>query len=162
MKFTDEELQEALEVANKYAMNWMHTSLGHEDYAASAIEKLLQQKKRPENIPAWIKLVIRNMMIDRDRKLKRRGQSLRDLEPEEIQIMAVGRNNRTFSSLFAQKELVLSLLEQLPQKEQQLLILDAAGYSTNEIAIELEYANAKVAATRLKQVRLKLKERLDG
>ena len=69
MKLTDEELKEALSVANNYAMNWTHTSLGHEDYAATAIEKLLQQSEKPENISAWIKLVIRNMMIDRNRKL---------------------------------------------------------------------------------------------
>jgi DNA-directed RNA polymerase specialized sigma24 family protein len=40
--------------------------------------------------------------------------------------------------------------------------LDAAGFKTKEIAQELGYANAKVVATRLNQVRLKLKEQLDG
>ena len=101
------------------------------------------------------------MMIDRDRKLKRRGQSLRDLDSEVIQKMAVGRNDRTMSSLVANRDLVAHLLEGLPLKEQQLLILDAAGYSTADIAEELEYANAKVVATRLKQVRAKLKDDLN-
>ena len=157
MEFTDEELKLALDVANKYAMNWTHTSLGHEDYAATAIEKLLQQSEKPENIPAWIKLVIRNMMIDRNRKLKARKPSLRDLDPEEIQAMAVGRNNRSMSSLIAIKEQVADILDQLPEKEQQLLVLDAAGFTTNEIARELSYASAKVVATRIKQVRSKVK-----
>ena len=157
MKYTDEELKLALEVANKYAMNWSHTSLGHEDYASTAIEKLLQQSEKPENIPAWIKLVIRNMMIDRNRKLKARKPSLRDLDPEEIQAMAVGRNNRSMSSLIAIKDQVADILDQLPEKEQQLLVLDAAGFTTAEIAEELDYAGAKVVATRIKQVRSKVK-----
>ena len=157
MEFTDEELKLALDVANKYAMNWTHTSLGHEDYAATAIEKLLQQSEKPENIPAWIKLVIRNMMIDRNRKLKARKPSLRDLDPEEIQAMAVGRNNRSMSSLIAIKEQVADILDQLPEKEQQLLVLDAAGFTTEQIAKELGYASAKVVATRIKQVRSKVK-----
>lgn len=162
MEFTDEELKLALDVANKYAMNWTHTSLGHEDYAATAIEKLLQQSEKPKNIPAWIKLVIRNMMIDRNRKLKARKPSLRDLDPEEIQAMAVGRNNPSMSSLVAMKDQVADILDQLPEKEQQLLVLDAAGFSTKDIAAELGYASAKVVATRIKQVRRRVRENVQS
>jgi RNA polymerase sigma factor (sigma-70 family) len=158
MKFTDEELKRALTVANKFAMKWTHTSLGAEDYASTAIEKLLQQKEKPENIEAWLKMVITNMMIDRHKKLKARKPSLRDLSPEEIQAMAVGRNDRSLTSLLAIKDQVADILDALPDKEQQLLVLDAAGFTTKEIAEELGYASAKVVATRIKQVRKKLKE----
>lgn len=158
MNHTDEELKRALAVANKFAMKWTHTSLGAEDYASTAIEKLLNQKEKPENIEAWLKMVITNMMIDRHKKLKARKPSLRDLSPEEIQAMAVGRNDRSLTSLLAIKDEVADILDALPDKEQQLLVLDAAGFTTKEIAEELGYASAKVVATRIKQVRKKLKE----
>ena len=158
MNHTDEELKRALAVANKFAMKWTHTSLGAEDYASTAIEKLLQQKEKPENIEAWLKMVITNMMIDRHKKLKARKPSLRDLSPEEIQAMAVGRNDRSLTSLLAIKDQVADILDALPDKEQQLLVLDAAGFTTKEIAEELGYASAKVVATRIKQVRKKILE----
>ena len=160
MNYTDEELKKALAVANKYAQKWTHTSLGFEDYAATAIEKLLLQANKPENVEAWIKLVIRNMMIDRSKKLKARKPSIRDMSPEEIQALAVGRNDRSMSSLVVDQELVAGILDELPDKEQQLLILEAAGFSTKEIATELGYAGAKVVATRIKQVRKKIRNSL--
>ena len=158
MQFTDEELKRALAVANKFAMKWSHTSLGAEDFASTAIEKLLKQKEKPENIEAWLKMVITNMMIDRHKKMKARKPSLRDLSPEEIQDMAVGRNDRSLTSLLAIKDQVADILDALPDKEQQLLVLDAAGFTTKEIAEELGYASAKVVATRIKQVRKKILE----
>ena len=38
----------------------MHTTLGPEDYAASAIEKLLEQSEKPANVEAWIRKTINN------------------------------------------------------------------------------------------------------
>lgn len=161
MNYSDEELKKALAIANKFAQKWTHTSLGFEDYAATAIEKLLLQKEKPENIEAWLKLVITNMMIDRHKKLKARKPSLRDMTPEEIQAIAVGRNDRSMTSLIAISDYVAKILDDLPDKEQQLLVLDAAGFSTKEIAEELGYANAKVVATRIKQIRIKIKASLE-
>ncbi len=51
----------------------LFTTLGAEDYAASAIEKLLEQKERPANIEAWLRLTINNQYIDRFRKIQARG-----------------------------------------------------------------------------------------
>lgn len=162
MNYTDEELKKALAVANKYAQKWTHTSLGFEDYAATAVEKLLLQDQRPENIEAWLKMVITNMMIDRHKKIKARKPSLRDLSPEEIQAIAVGRNDRSTTSLIAIKDYVADILDGLPDKEQQVLILDAAGFSTKEIASELGYANARVVATRIEQIRKKIRNSINS
>lgn len=162
MDYTEEELKFALQVANKYAQKWTHTSLGFEDYAATAIEKLLAQEEKPENIEAWVKLVIKNMMIDRNKKIKARKPSLRDLSPEEIQAIAVGRHQRSMSSLIANQDLVANILDDLQEKEQQLLILDAAGFSTKEIAEELGYASARVVATRIEQVRKKVRNSINS
>ena len=138
------------------------TSLGHEDYAMTAVEKLLLQEEAPPNIEAWIRLVVTNMMIDRAKKMKARKPSLRGLEPEILDTMVSGSRVRSMSSKIANQDLVANLLEELSEKDQRLLIMDAAGFKTKEIAEELGYANAKVVATRLKQVRLKLKERING
>ena len=162
MDMTEQQAKLAMEIALDQTRKFGPTSLGHEDYAMSAVEKLLLQEETPANIEAWIRLVITNMMIDRAKKLKVRKPSLRGLEPEVLDSMLGNSRKSSMSSKVVNQDLVADLLEQLSDKDQRLLILDAAGFKTKEIAQELGYANAKVVATRLKQVRLKLKERLNG
>ena len=149
-----------MKVALDQSMRFGATSLGYEDYAATAVEKLLMQEQAPANIEAWIRLVVTNMMFDRNKKIKARKPSLRGLEPEQLDAMLTGQRNISLSSKIANEDLVANLLEDLNEKDQRLLILDAAGFKTSEIADELGYANAKVAATRLKQVRNRLKEEI--
>ena len=160
--FTDEELKQALLIATKYARTWEQTSLGNEDYAATAMEKLIVLKEKPANLEAWIKLVIKNMMIDRHRKISKRPATLREMSPEEIQAIAIGRNDPSLTSLVGNQDVVAKLLEKLDPKYQQLLILDAAGYPSREIAEELGYKNARVVATLIKKLRNELKEQLKG
>ena len=160
LKLSDDELEQALKTANSYAARFSISSLGFEDYASSAIEKLLIQESKPQNITAWLKFVIRNMMIDRARKINARGDTLRGLEIDEIQQMVSG-NSSSLSSKVVDTELLISTLATLPLKTQQLLILDAAGFTTAEIAKELSYASAKVVATRLKQVRTQLRKNIE-
>jgi len=136
------------------------TSLGYEDYAASAVEKLLMQEQAPANIEAWIRLVITNMMYDRNKKIKARKPSLRGLEPDQLDAMLVGQRKTSLSTQVVNQELLADLLEDLSEKDQRLLILDAAGMKSKEIAEELGFANAKVVATRIQQVRKKLKEQV--
>ena len=142
-------------------MRFGATSLGYEDYAATAVEKLLMQEQAPANIEAWIRLVVTNMMFDRNKKIKARKPSLRGLEPEQLDAMLTGQRNISLSSKIANEDLVANLLEDLNEKDQRLLILDAAGFKTSEIADELGYANAKVVATRIQQLRKKLREALE-
>ena len=149
-----------MKVALDQSTRFGATSLGYEDYAATAVEKLLMQEQAPANIEAWIRLVVTNMMFDRNKKIKARKPSLRGLEPEQLDAMLTGQRNISLSSKIANEDLVANLLEDLNEKDQRLLILDAAGFKTSEIADELGYANAKVAATRLKQVRNRLKEEI--
>jgi DNA-directed RNA polymerase specialized sigma24 family protein len=58
--------------------------------------------------------------------------------------------------------LLADLLEDLSEKDQRLLILDAAGMKSKEIAEELGLANAKVVATRIQQVRRKIRKALES
>ena len=162
MKLSDDEAKWAMKVALDQSKRFGPSSLGYEDYAASAVEKLLMQEQPPPNIEAWIRLVVTNMMYDRNKKIRARKPSLRGLEPDQLDAMLLGQRKASLSTEVVNQALLTDLLEDLSEKDQRLLILDAAGFKTKEIAEELGYANAKVVATRLKQVRLKLKERING
>jgi RNA polymerase sigma factor (sigma-70 family) len=157
MKLTNEQARWALNIALNQTKKFGPTSLGHEDYAMSAVEKLIEQKEEPPNLEAWLRLVVTNIMLDRSKKLRARKPSLRGLDPEVLDSMLNGVRKTSMSSQIANQSLLVDLLEELNEKDQRILILDAAGFKTKEIAEELGYANAKVAATRLKQVRNKLK-----
>lgn len=149
-----------MEVALDQSRRFGITSLGYEDYAASAVEKLLEQEEEPPNLEAWLRLVVTNMMYDRSRKIKARKPSLRGLEPDQLDAMLVGQRKTSLSTQVANQDLLADLLEDLNEKDQRLLILDAAGMKSKEIAEELGFANAKVVATRIQQVRKKLRKAL--
>jgi RNA polymerase sigma factor (sigma-70 family) len=162
VKLTDDQAKWALKVALNQTQRFGPTSLGNEDYAASAVEKLLEQESEPANIEAWLRLVVTNMMLDRSRKLRARKPSLRGLEPDQIDAMIGISKQSSLSTSIVNREFVSDLLDSLSEKEQRLLILDSAGFKTSEIAEELGYASAKVVATRLKQIRNRLKDKISS
>ena len=62
----------------------VNTSLGPEDYAAQAIEILLEQEKKPANVEGWLALTIKRQYIHRFRKIQARGgASMRELSDED-------------------------------------------------------------------------------
>ena len=158
MKLSDDEAKWAMKVALDQSKRFGPSSLGYEDYAASAVEKLLMQEEPPPNIEAWIRLVVTNMMYDRSKKIRARKPSLRGLEPDQLDAMLLGQRKASLSTEVVNQALLADLLEDLSEKDQRLLILDAAGMKSKEIAEELGFANAKVVATRIQQVRKKLKK----
>ncbi len=144
----------ARRASNKRGVN---SSLGAEDYAAAAIEKLIKQQVRPDNVEAWLRTVLRNMYIDRARKIVRhKFGNVEDINNEEVEremiVFAMGPSMRVF-----QLDTVRRLLNTLSSKEQKLLILSAAGMDNHEIAIELGYATNKIVATRIGQITTKLR-----
>jgi RNA polymerase sigma factor (sigma-70 family) len=158
MKLSDDEAKWAMKVALDQSKRFGPSSLGYEDYAASAVERLLTQEEPPPNIEAWIRLVVTNMMYDRSKKIRARKPSLRGLEPDQLDAMLLGQRKASLSTEVVNQALLTDLLEDLSEKDQRLLILDAAGMKSKEIAEELGFANAKVVATRIQQVRKKLKK----
>jgi RNA polymerase sigma factor (sigma-70 family) len=158
VKLSDEEAKWAMKIALDQSKRFGPSSLGYEDYAASAVEKLLMEEKPPPNMEAWIRMVVTNMMYDRNKKIKARKPSLRGLEPDQLDAMLFGQRKTSLSTQVANQALLTDLLEELSEKDQRLLILDAAGMKSKEIAEELGFANAKVVATRIQQVRRKLKK----
>jgi DNA-directed RNA polymerase specialized sigma24 family protein len=137
------------------------TSLGYEDYAAQAIEKLIEQPSRPTNIDGWLALTIKRQYIDRFRKIQARGgasnRELSDEEwEEEMVVFAVGSP----SALVQRQESVKEVLALLTDKEREILIMAAAGYDNHDIAMYLNYRTNKIVATRLQQIREKVRNAL--
>jgi hypothetical protein len=50
------------------------------------------------------------------------------------------------------------VLESLSFRDQQIWVLYTAGYTTAEIAVQLDFANAQVVATKMGQIRFKLQK----
>jgi DNA-directed RNA polymerase specialized sigma24 family protein len=138
------------------------TSLGPEDYASQAIEKLLQQESRPANIEGWLALTINRQYIDRFKKIQARGGgSNRDLTDEQWEIEMVSHAVRSPSLMIQRREQVEEVLSVLNQKEKEILILSAAGYDNHDIAMYLGYGSNKIVATRIKQIENKVRASIE-
>ncbi len=159
---TPEEWDEWQKLARKLSKSKRQaTSLGAEDYAAQAIEKLLQQENRPANIVGWLALTINRQYIDRFKKIQARGgASSRELTDEQWEIEMVTHAVGSPSGLVRIKESVDEVLSVLNAKEKEILILSAAGYENDEIAMHLGYGSNKIVATRLGQITKKVKEQV--
>ena len=163
MAWTDdvspEQWQEWMALAKKLSgAKKQATSLGYEDYAAQAIEKLIEQPTRPTNIEGWLALTIKRQYIDRFRKIQARGgPSNRELSDEqweeEMVVFAVGSP----SALVQRQESVKEVLALLTDKEREILIMAAAGYDNHDIANYLNYRTNKIVATRIQQIREKVR-----
>jgi DNA-directed RNA polymerase specialized sigma24 family protein len=157
-----EQWQEWMALAKKLSgAKKQATSLGYEDYAAQAIEKLIEQPSRPSNIEGWLALTIKRQYIDRFRKIQARGgASNRELSDdeweEEMVVFAVGSP----SALVQRQESVKEVLALLTDKEREILIMAAAGYDNHDIANYLNYRTNKIVATRLQQIREKVRNAL--
>ena len=138
------------------------TSLGPEDYASQAIEKLLQQETRPNNVEGWLALTIKRQYIDRFKKIQARGGgSNRDLSDEQWEYEMISHAVRSPSLLVQRREQVSEILDLLTEKEKEILILSAAGYDNHEIAMYLNYRTNKIVATRLAQIAKKVQAALE-
>lgn len=151
---TTEQWNEWQEFARKVSHHKkINTTLGAEDYAASAIEKLIAQSKKPENVEAWLRKTINNQYIDRFRKIQKRGgASMRELTDEQWEEEMISFAVGSPSALVYIRESVDEVLAVLTEKEREILILSAAGFDNHQIANYLFYKNNKIVATRLAQI----------
>lgn len=137
------------------------TSLGTDDYAAQAIEKLVMQENRPANIDGWLALTIKRQYIDRFKKIQaHKSVSIRDLSDEQWEYEMVCHAIGSPSGLYRKKESVNEVLAILTEKEREILIMSAAGYDNHQIAMHLGFRTNKIVATRLGQISQKVKDQL--
>lgn len=153
-EITSAQWNEWQELARKISQQKkIFTTLGPEDYAASAIEKLLSQPKRPENVEAWLRKTIKNQYIDRFRKIQNRGgASMRELTDEQWEEEMISFAVGSPSGLIYIRDSVDEVLAVLTDKEREILIFSTAGFNNHEIANYLGYKNNKIVATRLAQI----------
>ena len=175
---TDEELKHWWDFAQKVAKNKKferdYLSLGPDHYASEAIEKLLSQEKRPENVEAWLRTVIinsfknhdkRNVFEEKDRdgvtfnkrRIDYRDGYDADTENELAYKLLNGRP-MSLGTPLVQEERLAILLGSLSPKDRHIVNLKADGFDTDEIAAEMGYASAKVVANRLKIIAKKVEE----
>ena len=159
---TPQEWQEWMKLARKLSRaKKVITSLGTDDYAAQAIEKLVMQENRPANIDGWLALTIKRQYIDRFKKIQARGSaSIRDLSDEQWEYEMVCHAIGSPSGLYRKKESVNEVLAILTEREREILIMSAAGYDNHQIAMHLGFRTNKIVATRLGQISQKVKDQL--
>ncbi len=166
-RWQDEVSEEQWDSWLKYARSLskskkVNTSLGPEDYAAQAIEKLLEQESKPSNVEAWLAITIKRQYIDRFRKIQARGgASMRELSDEDWEQEMIAHAVRSPSLRIRVNESVGEILDKLNLREKEILILSAAGYDNHDIAMHLGYRNNKIVATRLGQIEQKVKTALN-
>jgi DNA-directed RNA polymerase specialized sigma24 family protein len=116
----------------------------------------------PDNLEGWLKAVITNLYIDRNRHVDARhrnlGKTFSGHTDDEIAELVADRDQPSMSSLLVNVEFAREVLESLSPTDQQILVLHTAGHSTAEIAIQLDFANAQVVATKIGQIRAKLQK----
>ena len=159
---TPQEWQEWMKLARKLSSaKKVFTSLGTDDYAAQAIEKLVMQENRPANIDGWLALTIKRQYIDRFKKIQARGSaSIRDLSDEQWEYEMVCHAIGSPSGLYRKQESVNEVLAILTDREREILIMSAAGYDNHEIAMHLGFRTNKIVATRLGQISQKVRDEL--
>lgn len=159
---TKDEWEEWLKFARKVAAKneRLPTTLGGEDYAQQAIEKLLLQSERPDNVKGWLTRVINNSYIDRFRKVQARGgRTLKALDDDEWEYLVLDKAIGSPSARLVYQKHISELLDLLTTKEKEMLILSTAGFTNNEIAEKLDFKDGKTVATRLKQISKKVQEK---
>lgn len=134
-------------------------TLGADDFAATAIEKLWTQNIRPKNIEGWLSLTITRQYIDRFRQLVRRGgRDVRIFEDADWDREMIAHAIGSPIDLLEIHESVAEVLDVLEDREKEILLLSAAGVENQVIAQDLGYASGRVVATRLGQIKKKVQE----
>ncbi len=163
MALSDQEWKDAYEFAQLKAKFFGAKNELVEDMAATAMEKLVKQDPKPDNIEAWLTTVVKHQMIDLGKKVKNRGGTSIKYEDmnllvSEVSALIQRSHGSVIVNEMANQEKVKKILEDLEPRDQELLMLHFAGKESKEIALEMGYASAKVVATRIGQLIKKLQE----
>ena len=128
-----------------------------QDLASNVMEKLLKAENRPENVEAWIKRVIRTTFIDMWRTRSKDQQMEDTFFLRQISETLMGPK-----TAFMLQESVNEVLGFLSEKHQKLVLMKAAGFTSAEIAEELEYASPQAVSNQLRRIQDELKEMYEG
>jgi RNA polymerase sigma factor (sigma-70 family) len=166
MALSDQEWKDAYHFAQLKAKFFGAKNELVEDMAATAMEKLVKQDPKPDNIEAWLTTVVRNQMIDQNRKKHPDGGSwhvfnshIGDFVDNLSRFL---KNPKSIGSDIAKnmddKQKIRGFLGGLNQNEIQLMELFMKDTGNEEIAQIMGYGSAKIAATRIQQVLKKIRK----
>jgi len=138
-----------------------------EDFASIAIERLLLQESRPANVPAWLRLTVRNVMIDAWRATTRNDlRPLSDVRYSADNEMEVFTHEIATTllgpkSAYTLQESINEVLGFLSEKHQRLILMYAAGFSLEEIAEALGYASRNAVSNQIRRIRIDIQARFE-
>lgn len=138
-----------------------HITTGPDEYAARAIEKLLVQENRPNNVEAWLTTTIKNLYIDRYRHLQAYGGIGKvDIDDKALASELLDFAVDSPSLAVKRQDEVDHILGLLTDKEREIVILAASGFDNTEIATRMGYASNRVVSARRKQIQEKVQKAL--
>lgn len=166
MALTDQEWKDAYEFAKKKAYSLGARDEKMEDIAATAMEKLVKQDPKPDNIEAWLTTVIKNYYFDLRKKKHPDGGSWNNYKSNLVSVIDkisnLLRNQDSLGSKIAKnledKEKIRKFMHELEDKERQILEMYMADVSNEEIAQKLGYQSGKVVATKIGQIIKKIRK----
>ncbi|CAN2189554.1 RpoE DNA-directed RNA polymerase specialized sigma subunit, sigma24 homolog [Candidatus Nanopelagicaceae bacterium] len=136
-----------------------------QDLESAVMEKLLKAQERPENVEAWIRTVTGTTFIDLWRtRSKIKKVDLDDFDQDEDAhfARAVTETLMGPKTAYIFQESLQEILGFLPEKQQKMVLMSAAGFSNLEIADELGYASSNAVANQLRRTREEISERLES
>lgn len=152
-----EALIELLPRLRRFALKMARSSDVADDLVQSACERALATpSERGESVPfdAWMFRIIRNLWIDRLRRLKTQGTKV-DIE-EHIEISGSDGRAETESKLTLQH--VSSAIDRLPDEQREVLLLICVEELSYKDAAQVLDVPIGTIMSRLARARLKLAE----
>ena len=163
---TPQEWEEWQEIARIASHGRSRSSFNSsQDLASAVMEKLLKAAQRPENVEAWIRKTTGTTFIDfwRTRsKIKKVDIDAFDQDEDAQFARAVTETLMGPKTAYLLQESIQEILGYLPEKQQKMVLMSAAGFSNLEIADELGYASSNAVSNQLRRIRDEISERLEG
>ena len=126
-----------------------------QDLASNVMEKLVKAANRPENVEAWIRRVTTTTFIDMWRtrsKYKKEDIDNDQHMEDQFFLRQITETMMGPKTAFILQETVTELLGELSEKNQKLVLMKAAGFSSAEIAEELGYASPQAVSNQLRRI----------
>ena len=136
-----------------------------QDLASNVMEKLVKAANRPENVEAWIRRVTTTTYIDMWRARSR----LQKVDIDDFQVMqdeqflrAVSETMMGPKTAYMLQESVNEILGFLSERNQKLVLMKAAGFTTTEIAEDLAYGSPQAVSNQLRRIQEEIKEHMES
>jgi RNA polymerase sigma-70 factor (ECF subfamily) len=113
------------------------------DIAQEAFVRLYQRGAFPDDLRGWLAAVAGNLLRDHHRSSQRRLELLKR-QPPELTMGSPAPSAELEMLRDERRAAVRTVLDQLPMRDQQLLLLRHEGYSYREIGTALDIAETSV------------------